>query len=57
MDSIHAFEMNGIYFHVYLMRRCYLIPSLNYYHPTLHFYGMWLSQNDVMCLDSYTSFF
>lgn len=57
MDSIHAFEMNGIYFHVYLMRRCYLIPSLNYYHPTLHFSGMWLSQNDVMCLDSYTSFF
>lgn len=57
MDSIHASEMNGIYFHVYLMGSYYLISSLNHHQPNVHFSGMWLSQNDIMCLDSYTSFF
>lgn len=51
MDSIHAFQMIGIYFHIYLMGSCYLVPSLNHYQPNVHFTGLWLSQNDV-CVDS-----
>lgn len=39
------------------MRSCYLIPSLIHYHPNAHFTRMWLSRNDIMCLDSYTSSF
>lgn len=49
MDSIHAFEMSGIYFRVYLMGSCYLIPSLNHRWPNVCFAGMWLSWNDIMC--------
>lgn len=55
IDSTHAFEMNGIYFHVYLKGSCYLIPSLNHYWPNVHFTGTWLCRNDIMCLDFYTS--
>lgn len=50
MDSIHAFEMNAVYFHVYLVGS--LIPSLNHYQSNVHFTGMWLSLNDIMRLDT-----
>ena len=36
---------------------CYLTPSLHHYWPHVHFTGMWLSRNDLMCLDSCTSSF
>lgn len=37
-------------FQVYLVGS--LIPSLNHCQPSVHFTGMWLSQNDIMCLDT-----
>ena len=36
---------------------CYLTPSLHLYWPHVRFTGMWLSRNDLVCLDSCTSSF